>query len=248
VVVNSRFTLDVLTEVAPSLRERSTVVHNAVRGPACPTAAREEVTTPLRLAFVGRLSPRKGPQVALAVLAELLARGVDARLDLLGSVFPGYEWFEAELREQVRTQGLTGRVAFRGFQPDVWPGLAAADVVLVPSVGEESFGNTAVEAVLAARPVVVSDSSGLREAVAGLPSARVAAPGDVMAWADAVTAVLADWSRVRAQALADAAQARLRYGAGRYRAGLHEALAGPAGGPVRPSSRVGTVAGRGRDA
>jgi GT2 family glycosyltransferase len=231
VVVNSDFTAQVLTEVAPRLATRTSVVHNAVRGPASPPAAREELTGPARLLYVGRLSPRKGPQVAVAALAELLARGVDARLDLVGSVFPGYEWFEAQLREQVRTSGLAGRVAFHGFRSDVWPSLADADVVLVPSVSEESFGNTAVEAVLAARPVVVSDSSGLREAVAGVPSARTVPPGDAAAWADAVAGVLADWPRVRAQAVADAASVRRRYGPGRYRAGLVAVVAAPHGEP-----------------
>jgi glycosyltransferase involved in cell wall biosynthesis len=238
VVANSDFTREVLTEVAPRLHDRITVVHNAVRRPASPVAARAELTGPVRLLYVGRLSPRKGPHVAVAALAELRARGVDARLTLVGSVFAGYEWFEAQLREQVRTSGLAERVELLGFAPDVWPHLAAADVVLVPSVAEESFGNAAVEAVLAARPLVVSDSSGLREAVAGLRSARIVAPGDPVAWADAVASVVADWPRVRAQALKDAAEAARRHGPGRYRAALLGVL-DPVTGPVPvPTSEV----------
>jgi GT2 family glycosyltransferase len=235
VVVNSDFTGEVLTEVAPRLRSRITVVHNSVRGPASPVAARAELTGPVRLLFVGRLSPRKGPQVAVAALAELRARGVDARLALVGSVFPGYEWFEAQLRELVRTSGLTDRVDLLGFAADVWPHLAAADVVLVPSVAEESFGNAAVEAVLAARPLVVSDSSGLREAVAGLRSAQVVVPGDPVALADAVASVVADWPGVRAQALIDAEDAARRHGPGRYRSALLAVLDLPSG-PVRSSA------------
>jgi hypothetical protein len=114
---------------------------------------------------------------------------VDARLQLLGSVFEGYEWFDAELRRTVADQGLADHVEFLGFRTDVWPHLSRADVVLVPSVAEESFGNTAVEAVLAARPVVVSDSSGLREAVAGYRSAQAVAPGRTTDWADAIQRV-----------------------------------------------------------
>ena len=99
-------------------------------------AARRELDGPVRLLFVGRLSPRKGPQVALATLQELLGRGIDARLGLLGSVFEGYEWFEAELQATVAEQGLADRVEFLGFRADIWPYLADADVVLVPSVRE----------------------------------------------------------------------------------------------------------------
>jgi len=229
VVVNSHFTLDVLGEAAPQLRDRATVVLNGVPGPAGP-----ELTGTLRLVVIGRLSPRKGPQVAVAALRELVARGVDARLTLVGSVFAGYEWFEAELREGIVTAGLTDRVELLGFQADVWAHLAAADVVLVPSVAEEPFGNTAVEAVLAARPVVVSDGGGLREAVAGYPSARCADPGRPADWADAVQRVVADWAGYRRAAEEDAREAARRHAPERYRAQVADLMASLLGCRAHP--------------
>jgi glycosyltransferase involved in cell wall biosynthesis len=241
VVVNSRFTLDVLTDVAPRLRERSTVVYNAIEAPAEVRPLREELQGPLRLLFVGRLSPRKGPQVALATLRELVDRGVDARLRLLGSVFPGYEWFEEGLRETVASTGLGDRVEFLGFRAQVWPHLADADVVLVPSIGEESFGNTAVEALLAERPLVVSDTSGLREAAAGYTGAQAVAPGRPADWADAVQRVTADWSAARAAARADAREARRRHDPARFReelTGVMTSLPGAAV-PVQPVRAAG---------
>ncbi|WP_369136677.1 glycosyltransferase family 4 protein [Modestobacter versicolor] len=216
VVANSRFSLDVLAQTAPWLRRRSTVVYNAVTAPDEVVPPRAELDGPVRLLFVGRLSPRKGPQVAVATLQELLARGVDARLQLLGSVFEGYEWFEDELRATVAGAGLTDRVEFLGFRSSVWPALAASDVVLVPSVMEESFGLTAVEAVLAARPLVVSDGSGLREAAAGYASAQAVVPGDAVRWADAVQRVVTDWGTFRRAAVADAAEARTRHAQQHY--------------------------------
>jgi glycosyltransferase involved in cell wall biosynthesis len=217
IVANSRFTLDVLCEVAPRLRRRSAVVYNAVQAPGLVRPARAVPDGPVRLLCVGRLSPRKGPQVAVAVLQELQRRGVDARLDLLGSVFEGYEWFEAELRHTVATAGLDDRVDFLGFSADVWPHLADADVVLVPSIGEESFGLTTVESVLAARPLVVSDTSGLREAAAGYASVQALPPGEVTRWADAVERVVGDWDSFRRAAQADADEARRRHAPERYR-------------------------------
>jgi glycosyltransferase involved in cell wall biosynthesis len=217
VVANSRFTLDVLAEVAPRAGRRSTVVHNAVQGPPDVSPARETLSGPLRLLFVGRLSPRKGPQVAVAALRELVHRGVDARLTLLGSVFEGYEWFEAELHATIAAAGLADRVEFAGFRTDVWPYLADADVVLVPSVGDESFGNTAVEALLAARPLVVSDHSGLRESTAGYAGARAVDPAHPADWADAIEKLAADWATARAVALEDAREARVRHAPSRYR-------------------------------
>ena len=220
VVVNSRFSLDVLTASAPAVRDRAAVVYNGIPGPGSVIAARPALQGPVRLVYVGRLSPRKGPQVAVAALAELRRRGVPACLDLVGSVFPGYEWFEAELRDTVEREGLADVVTFSGFRHDVWPALAEADIVLVPSVVDEPFGNTAVEAVLAGRPVVVSDTSGLREAAGGYLSARRVAPGRPDDWAAAVAGLVADWPDVGRQALADAERAAIRHSPSTYRADL----------------------------
>lgn len=231
-VVNSAFSVDVLSGSYGSLARRSVVVYNGVPGPATVIAARTPLTPPVKLLFVGRLSPRKGPQVAVAAVAALVADGVDVHLDLVGAVFPGYEWFEAELREQIAGLGLSDRVTLSGFQSDVWGAVKAADIVVVPSQADEPFGNTAVEAVLAARPVIASASSGLLEAVAGYPSAQSVTPSDVNAWAAAVRTVIDGWDSYRDLALTDAEVAADRHSPARYRARLADELLGfvePAG-------------------
>lgn len=211
VVFNSRYSQDVLCRSVPLSRERTSVVDNGVPGPGAETLPRPELTGPVRLAYVGRLSPRKGPQVAIDALAELVRRGVDARLTLAGSVFAGNEEFGRRLEEQVRAQGLTDRVEFRGFVSDVFGFLQSSDIALIPSVLDEPFGNTAVEAVLSARPVVLSWSSGLREAGQGYGSVQPARPGDVQDWAAAIERVIGDWPQLSTQAVADAAVAARRH-------------------------------------
>lgn len=226
VVANSDFTRSVLVGLVPSLTDRTVVVPNPLDGAAETEPARPRLEGDVRLLYVGRLSPRKGPDVALAALGELVRRGVDARLTVAGSVFPGYEWFEAALRAQVADAGLADRVRFLGFQRDTTPLRAEADVVLVPSVLDESFGNAAVEGVLAARPTVVSDLAALREAVAGYDSAVVAPCGRPAEWAEAVLRIAAEWPRFRAAALADAARARLRHAPEGYRRRLRSVVLG----------------------
>jgi glycosyltransferase involved in cell wall biosynthesis len=224
VIANSRFTRDTLSAAIPRLRARTSVVTNPVRGPERVSAPRDELAGPVRLLYVGRLSPRKGPQVAIEAIAELRARGVAVHLDLLGSTFPGYEWFERDLREDVSRRGLDGRVAFLGFRADVWSAVAAADVVVIPSVADESFGNAAVEALLGARPVIVSDAAGLAEAVADHASAHVVPRGDATALADAVEKVVANWRQQRAAARAGATAAAERHATARYGDRLHELM------------------------
>ncbi len=241
IVANSRFSLDVLDGAFPALAPRSELVYNGVQGPASPTPARTRIDTPARLLYVGRLSPRKGIDVAVEALADLVDRGVDARLDLLGAVFPGYEWFQRDLVELAERRGVSDRLTFLGFQPEVWRHAAAADVLLVPSRFDEPFGNTAVEAVLAARPVVVSDTSGLREAAAGYASAQTVAPGDSAAIADAVQRVLTDWSRFRQLAYVDSATAAVRHAPGSYRDKVAASVALAAGRPHTAAPAVRPV-------
>jgi glycosyltransferase involved in cell wall biosynthesis len=235
VIVNSRFSLDVLAGSFSVLRHRATVVYNGIVGPSQPVAAREQICDAARLLYVGRLSPRKGPGVALDALSLLVSRGVDARLDLVGSVFPGYEWFSDELADQVATDPmLRDRVSFHGFVSDVWPRTAVADIVIVPSRLDEPFGNTAVEAVLAARPAVVSATSGLLEAADGYESVISVEPGQPAALADAVCAILDDWPRYRSVALVDSGRARERHAPEGYRADVAQLVGTVWQGHSRP--------------
>lgn len=232
IVSNSDFSRSVLTSAVGRLDARCVVVPNPVPGPPTRTPSREVLTDPVRLLYVGRLSPRKGPQVAVDAVSKLVGEGRDLAFDLLGSVFTGYEWFEAELRDRVARDGLADRVRFLGFRPDVWPELARVDVVVAPSLADEPFGNTAVEAILAARPVVVSGAGGLIEAVDGYAAAHRVPPGDADALAAAIAAVITDWSRTRVAAEADAAVAADRHSPDRYRSRMVAIFDAVVGDPV----------------
>ncbi|MGO2660321.1 glycosyltransferase family 4 protein [Mycetocola reblochoni] len=218
VIANSVFSRDTLLDATPRLAARSVVVYNGVEGPRTATAPRSALdTAPLRLAFLGRISERKGAAVAVESLIELRRHGVDARLTLIGDVFPGYEWFRDRLRQRIAESGVGDHVVEAGFVDPVWPLLDDADIVLIPSVADEPFGNTAVEAVLAARPTVVSDTSGLREAGAVFDSVVSVPPGDARALAEAVVRIVEDWPAARERARRSAVDAAERYGVPRYR-------------------------------
>lgn len=214
-VFNSRFAQRMLTQ-SLSRAADSDVILNPLDGPGDPQPAREQLTPPLRILFVGRLSERKGPQVLVRALEVLRRGGTDAHLELLGAVFDGNEGFEQDLRDEVRRRQLDDHVTFSGFVPDVWPSLERSDIVVVPSTLDETFGNAAVEAVLAARPVVVSRAGGLPEAIDGYRSARVVPVDDPTGIADAVSEMSSNWDRVRLEALDDASTAAVRHSSGRY--------------------------------
>lgn len=227
VIYNSRTSQQVGTRPVLARADRHRIVHNGVGGPGggdTATDARSEIDRP-RLCYVGRLSPRKGVDVAVEAVALLRERGLEASLDLVGAVFPGYEWYERDLRALVAERGLEEQVTFSGFRERVWEHLAAADIALVPSRGDESFGNVVIEAVLAGRPVVVSDHTGLREAMAGRAAVVPVPADDPVAVADAVERVIAEWPDWRERARADVAPAAAAYAPEGYRSRVAELLA-----------------------
>lgn len=216
IVANSRFTADLMRRSLPGLHRKTRVVLNPVPGPASVVPPRARLDT-MRIGYVGRLSPRKAPDVIVSALALLRDRGRDAQLEIVGDVFRGYEWYAAELAAQIAAEKLTDAVTSHGYAADVWPYVADCDVMIVPSRTDESFGNTAVEAVLAERPVIVSDLTGLREAVGDYPTTRIVPAGDAASVADAVQELMDTWGDVVQHTAAAAAAAADRHSVETYR-------------------------------
>ena len=225
VLVNSAAARRALADVAPRLDERITVVHNGIRGPADPAKPPRprRAGDPARIALVGRLSPRKGIDVALEAVALLRRQHRDVDLLVCGTVFSGYEWYEDELRARAAQPGLAGHVELAGYVHPTWPVLADSDVVLVPS-RVEPFGNAAVEGLLARRPVVASDVQGLAEVIVPDRTGILVPPDDAPALAAAIATLLDDPDRAQQLAAAGHADATDRFALTRYRAHIVAAL------------------------
>jgi glycosyltransferase involved in cell wall biosynthesis len=233
VVVNSRASAAALGKAG----RRAQIVYNGVEEPPQVTEPRQTLTGPVRITLVGRLSPRKGSDLAVRAATVLRERGYDANLTLVGSVFPGYEWFEEELRQLAGDALEDGRVVLAGFRSQVWDSLAEADVAIVPS-RVEPFGNVAVEAMLAGRPVVAAATQGLAEIVIDGENGVLVPADDPVALADGVARLLDDWDGALAMAKRARADAARRFGKDRYHRELWEAvraLTDP-DAPVRTSS------------
>ncbi|MPV88080.1 glycosyltransferase [Georgenia ruanii] len=217
VVANSAATRSFLTRSVPVLAPRITTIHNGISSNAAPLPLRaRQPADQLRLALIGRLSPRKGVHVALDAVALARSRGVDVRMDVCGTPFRGYEWYEHELRERAQQADLAGAVRFHGYVHPTEPILEAADAVLVPSFGE-SFGNAAVEGMLAGRPVIASRVQALTEILTDRRTGLLVQAGSAQALAEAIVDVAAHPALAQALAGAARAEALERFSVERYR-------------------------------
>jgi hypothetical protein len=222
VLVNSRASLEALCDSAPRLRRTSRLVYNGVPGPDQPPAP-AAFDRPLRVVTIGRLSERKGPDLALRAVAALVARGYDVALELCGTVVPGSEDFRDALERRAAEPDLAGRVTFAGYTSPVWPALARADVLLA-SARAEPFGNAVVEAQLALRPVVATALQGHLETIADGETGLHVSPEDPEAMAAALARLADDPELARKLALAARDSALEHFSAQRYRDDVSEIL------------------------
>jgi glycosyltransferase involved in cell wall biosynthesis len=222
VLVNSRTSLDTLCDSLPRLRSRSRLVYNGVPGPDSDPEP-PALGRPIRIVSVGRLSPRKGPDLALEATALLVAEGYDVALELCGTVVPGQEAFLADLERRADRPDLQGRVTFTGYASPIWPALARADLFLAPARAEP-FGNAVVEAQLAERPVVATAQQGHLETVADGETGLHVRTEDPAAMARALARLIDDPALARSLAVAGRERATVLFGAERYRSDIRTAL------------------------
>lgn len=182
--------VDATTRDLPALRRRTRLIYNGVPQPDLDLPV-VEAASPFRLAVIGRLSPRKAPDVALEAVGELRRAGRDVHLEVCGTPFAGYEWYEQELRARADEDDLAGSVTFSGYVSPVWPALARSHAVLAPSL-REPFGNAVVEAQFAHRPVVAAAAMGHLETVQHEETGLLVPPGQSSPMAAAVARLMDD--------------------------------------------------------
>ena len=230
-IVISRASMDATTSI-PFLRGRAHLIYNGVPPHGSVTPTSDLGRRPVRLLCIGRLSPRKGTDVALEATAALRARGVDVELEICGTPFAGYEWYEAELRERAAAPDLAGAVEFSGYVNPVAPALARADIVLAPSL-REPFGNVVVEAQLARRPVIAAAAMGHLETVQDEVTGLLVEPGSADEMATAVERLLDNPRLAATIAASGHDRSSTEFAPARYRAEIAALLDGLTGGSLR---------------
>jgi D-inositol-3-phosphate glycosyltransferase len=146
------------------------------------------------VAFVGRIQPLKGADIAVRVLEALATRYEDIHLVIIGGPSgPHGEEHLAELHRQVDLSGLEDKVRFVAPQPHelLSTYYRAADLCVVPS-RSESFGLVALEAAACGTPVVASAVGGLTTLVEDRRTGYLVDGHDIDGFARATEKVLDD--------------------------------------------------------
>jgi glycosyltransferase involved in cell wall biosynthesis/Tfp pilus assembly protein PilF len=119
----------------------------------------------LRIAYAGIVLPYKGPHILIEALKMLHDRGVDFCCALAGTTTDMK--FVDRLKTYVAASGMQEKVDFLGFLPraKLKTFFARNNVLVFPSIVQEAFGISQVEAMAAGLTVISSGTGGAKEII-----------------------------------------------------------------------------------
>ena len=188
----------------------------------------------LELLFLGRAEARKGLPVLLRAFEALRGAGIAARLTVAGATAAEVE----PLLLDVEGVHVAGRVG----EEEKWRLLGAADLLVAPSLGGESFGMVLTEAFASGTPVVASDIAGYRDVVRDGADGILVAPGDPAQLGEALRELAID-PRRRERMAASARERAQRFSWSSVAAEVVDAYEDARAMPA-PETRVATTAAR----
>ena len=150
---------------------------------------------PIRLLTVSRIDPRKGLRHLPPALADLVQRGHDVRLTIVG---PTVGTLGEEERDRVRASaselGIANRVSFAGPRtlPQVLAIAREHDLFVLPTLPGEGVPRVLTEAMASGLPIVVSDVAGVPTLVQHEVNGLLVPPADPPAIAAAVDRLIRD--------------------------------------------------------
>jgi len=164
IVANSQYTAALIQRLLPGHR-RISIVPCALPVRDGESDSAVEAIDPARtnLVYIGQIAAHKGVEVLVEAATDVMTDRNDVDLVLAGSVTSAF--FQTKLKEWVAGHGLSGRIKLLGEINDVPGLLRKAFLHVAPSLCEESFGLTVVEAKAQGVPSVVFPSGALTETV-----------------------------------------------------------------------------------
>ena len=144
------------------------------------------------IGIAAQLIPRKGHDVLLEALSDLVASWPNLRVLVMGKG-PS----ESAIREQIRTLDLGRHVQLVGFLGDLEHVLPSLDFLVHPA-RTEGLGVVLLQAASAGSAVIACDAGGMPEAVIDQQTGLLVPPGDVAALTTAIERLLSEPERAEA--------------------------------------------------
>lgn len=178
----------------------------------------KEWAKPLRIAFVGRLTPAKGVHILLKAVEKLAAEGMPIELNLLGTgeLESSCKEASSQMPPWARIQ-LCGTISY-GEPFFAW--LRRADFVVVPNLSDEQ-PRIVYDAYSQGLPVIASRTPGLISCVTDGVTGKLVSTGDYAALKEAIC-----WAADCPQAMVDMGVSAARHARGMTHQLMHRTRLG----------------------
>ncbi|CAN5312325.1 N/A [soil metagenome] len=126
----------------------------------------------LALVCTSRLFYRKGHIYLFEAFADLVKNGLDATLYLVGAGD-----YQAELEQVAKDLKIENRVKFLGWRNDALAIIAAADIIVHPSL-EDALSSAVIESLMLGKPIIATDISGVADSLDSGKYGKIVLPAD----------------------------------------------------------------------
>ena len=161
IVVISNNTLKSIKDIYPEFLKKTTLINNGYDIESIKKFSKEQISfikkNKYNLLFLGRFDENKNPLFIINVLNELLKRGLDVKLRLLG-----VGELELDVRKQVSKFGINNNVEILGYKDNPYPYISNSDIIVGCSKSE-GFPTVFVEGIILGKPFVSTKVGGVYE-------------------------------------------------------------------------------------
>ncbi len=144
------------------------------------------------IGLIGRITPIKGHIYFIRAISKVVRRMPNIKVLIIGDAPPAKPGYRQELEVLVRRLGLDKYIKFLGTCYDIPEKVKELDLLVMPSIGEETFGRVIIEAQATGVPVIASRIGGIVDVVKDGENALLVNPKDYNGMADAIAKALKD--------------------------------------------------------
>lgn len=150
----------------------------------------------LALVYTARLFHRKGHKYLFEAFSNLIRQGLSATLYLVGTGD-----YQSELEKLAKELQIENQVRFLGWRNDALAIIAAADIIVHPSL-EDALSSAVIESLMLEKPIVATDISGVADSLDNGKYGKIVPPSNAESFYTALkdTIESIDLARVKAKA------------------------------------------------
>ncbi len=145
------------------------------------------------VAYFGRIKPEKGVWFFLDAIEQLSGEvKANCTFKIYGSTPPGKSHYYTNLLDDVKSHKYHDAISVTTFVADIKQYLNESDIVVVPSLGYDSFPTIILEALSAGKPVIATNTGGAVESVIDNQNGYIISPNDTVDFSAKLSKLISD--------------------------------------------------------